>query len=142
MQRFVVRQKRAAARGPAPSRLPAQEATYLTLVVSATAAKQARITLMRIQEAIARTMHKLVKPEDRVWLAAGSGALVDLRTGVPGQDDPARGASWAAARTVPAEVLVELLVGARTPLKGGRLQAVRLRGARITGQLNLEAATL
>jgi adhesin HecA-like repeat protein len=91
---------------------------------------------------MARTMHKLVKPENWVWLAAGTGALVDLRTGVPDLDDPAGGASWGAARTVPAELLVELLVGARTPLRARRLQAVRVRGARITGRLNLEAATL
>jgi hypothetical protein len=66
--------------------------------------------------------------EQQVVAAAGTGKLVDLRAG--------------AARTVRAELLAELLVAARTPPGGGRLRAVRLRGARITGQLDLEAATL
>ena len=97
---------------------------------------------MHRRDAMARTILKLVKPKNLVWFAAGTGALVDLRARVPDLDDPATGATWDAARTVPAELLVELLVGARPPLKGGQLRAVRLRGARITGQLNLEAATL
>ena len=97
---------------------------------------------MRIRDAVTRAANKLIKPEHWVWLAAGTGALVDLRAGVPELDDPAGGAKWDAARTVRAELLVELLVGARTPLRGGRLRAVQLRGARITGWLNLEAVTL
>jgi hypothetical protein len=84
---------------------------------------------------------RLTEPEQQLVAATGTGRLVDLRAGVAELDDPANGASWDAARTVRAEVLAELMVGARTP-PGGRLWAVRLRGARITGQLDLEAATL
>jgi hypothetical protein len=97
---------------------------------------------MHRRDAMAHTMLKLIKPKNLVWFAAGTGALVDLRARVPDLDDPATGATWDAARTVPAELLAELLVGTRPPLRGGRLRAVRLRGARITGQLNLEATTL
>jgi hypothetical protein len=70
---------------------------------------------MRIRDTVARAVNKLIKPEHWVWFAAGTGGLVDLRAGVPELDDPAGGASWDAARTVRAELLVELLVGARTP---------------------------
>jgi hypothetical protein len=73
--------------------------------------------------------------------AAATGRLVDLRTGDSPSDDPAHGATWAAERTVRASVLVGLLTGLRTP-DGGRLRAVKLRGARITGVLDLEAAEL
>jgi hypothetical protein len=85
---------------------------------------------------------ELTEPEQQLVAAAGTGALVDLRGGVAEQDEPANGASWEPARTVRAEVLAELLVGTRTPAGGGRLRAVRLAGARITGRLDLEAATL
>jgi adhesin HecA-like repeat protein len=85
---------------------------------------------------------ELTAPEQQVVVAAGTGALVDLRAGVAEVDDPATGAAWDEARTVQADVLVELLIGVRTPPGDGRLRAVRLAGARITGRLDLEAATL
>jgi hypothetical protein len=84
----------------------------------------------------------LTEPEQQVVVAAGTGKLVDLRAHVAEQDDPASGASWDEGRTVRAEVLAELLVGARTPPGGKPLRVARLRGARITGQLDLEAATI
>lgn len=82
------------------------------------------------------------EPERQVLDAAGTGALVDLRTGDPELDDPADGANWGDARTVRAKLLAELLVGDRTPPGARRLREVRLQGARITGQLDLEAQTL
>jgi hypothetical protein len=81
----------------------------------------------------------LTEPEQQVRQAALTGRLTDLRTGIPEDDNPTQGATWAAARTVRAELLVELLT---TGPDGRRVRAVKLRGARITGALDLEAATL
>lgn len=72
------------------------------------------------------------EPEDvepRVLDAAATGALLDLRIG----DGTGRGAG----RVVRAGLLVDLLTGER-----GRPRAVKLRGARITGEFDLEAAEL
>lgn len=73
--------------------------------------------------------------------AAAAGTLIDLQAGDAQLDDPARGSTWDAARTVRASVLIDLLTGQQAP-KHGRIRALRLRGARITGPLDLEAATL
>src|SRR5258707_13203400 len=73
--------------------------------------------------------------------AAAVGALVDLQAGDAQLDDPAFGAAWDAARTVRASVLIDLLTGQQAP-KYGRIRALKLRGARITGPLDLQAATL
>ncbi|WP_433476212.1 hypothetical protein ACQPZP_03690 [Spirillospora sp. CA-142024] len=78
--------------------------------------------------------------DDELMHAAATGTLVDLRTGDPQRDDPARGAAWGPERVVRAEVLADLLTGRRVP--DGGLRAVKLRGARITGALDLEAAEL
>jgi hypothetical protein len=72
---------------------------------------------------------------EAIW----TGRLVDLRTRDAMADNPAQGAGWPAERTVPAALLAELLAtteGSRRP------RALRLAGARITGQLDLEAAEL
>ncbi|MCO5967418.1 translocation/assembly module TamB domain-containing protein [Actinoallomurus soli] len=74
----------------------------------------------------------------RLQQTAAAGTLLDLRTGDARQDDPARGTIWGAERSVHADVLIDLLTGQRTP-PGGRLRAVKLRGARITGSLDLSA---
>lgn len=68
-----------------------------------------------------------------------TGRLVDLRSGDATADDPAHGADWSHERTVPATLLAELLTstdGSRRP------RALQLEGARIVGQLNLEATEL
>lgn len=75
--------------------------------------------------------------ERRLPHAAARGALVDLSTGDARQDDPVHGATWGPERTVRAGALAELLTRAAD---GGRLRAVKVRGARITGDLDLEAA--
>jgi hypothetical protein len=79
--------------------------------------------------------------ERRLLHAAATGTLVDLRSGDARGDDPARGTAWGAERTVRAHVLIDLLTG-QQPRAGGRLRAVKLRGARVTGELDLEAAEL
>jgi hypothetical protein len=84
---------------------------------------------------------KLTELERRLWQAASAGAEVDLP---PAEHnlDPAGGASWNADRMVRAELLVKLLTGAFAPPETPRARAVKLCGARITGTLDLEAATL
>jgi hypothetical protein len=76
--------------------------------------------------------------EQQVRQAAETGRLVDLRARTPVLDEPARGATWGAARTVRAELLVELL----TRSGDEPCRAVELRGARIAGPLDLGGATL
>ncbi|HEY8480701.1 MAG TPA: hypothetical protein VIL71_12815, partial [Spirillospora sp.] len=78
----------------------------------------------------------LTPPERRLWEAFPKGESVDLSSGDPGYDDLAQADHWGPERTVRAEVLVALLVGAVEP-KPGQVPAVRLTGARITGSLNL-----
>lgn len=75
----------------------------------------------------------LTRTERRVWRAFDSGTRVTLGTDRPGRDDP--------ERTVRAEVLVTLL---RRPDDPGadRVAAVRLRGAYITGRIDLAGATV
>jgi len=69
--------------------------------------------------------------------AAGSGAVLDLSTGDPALDDPANGADWPGARTVPSDLVAQLVTG-----EAGKVRAVRLKGARLVGVLDLEAAVL
>jgi hypothetical protein len=77
--------------------------------------------------------------EDELRAAMLTGRLVDWRTGDATTDDPAHGAGWDAQRTVPGALLAELLAVAARP---HRPRALRLAGARIVGQLDLEAAEL
>lgn len=76
-----------------------------------------------------RDRHDLTATERRLWDAYPTGTVVDLGAGRPdGTDDP--------SRVVRAGVIAALLLGARerTP---GRVPAVRLNGARVTGCLNV-----
>jgi len=84
---------------------------------------------------------KLSDAERTLLDAVITGTLADLQIGDAELDNPAQAAAWGADRTVRAELLAELLTGERTP-QGGQLRAVKLRGARITGPLDLEARTL
>jgi hypothetical protein len=90
---------------------------------------------------MALSQSELTEPELRVRKAAETGQPVDLRVHTPEQDDPAKGATWTAARMVRAKLLVKLLTRAipahQTPPYG-----VKLRGARIIGALDLEGAIL
>lgn len=73
---------------------------------------------------------KLSAPERALWQAFPRGELVDLTR--------ARGVR---ARTVRAEVITALLLGA-APAEPGRVAAVRLDGALVTGPLNLGHAVI
>ena len=79
----------------------------------------------------------LTECEQALGRAVEAGELVDLRAGDAEVDDPASGAEWGRERTVGSDLLYELLTK-REPMP----RAVVLRGARISGGLNLEAATL
>ena len=83
----------------------------------------------------------LTSTERKVWQAAVTGTLVDLRVGDSQLDSAERWTEWETERTVRAEVIADLLLGgseaADTPVRG-----VRLQGARIAGELNLEATML
>jgi hypothetical protein len=74
--------------------------------------------------------------ERRVVQGAKGGLTVDVRVGDLIADDPARGASWDPARTVRAELLVQLLTLTHEH------QAIKLAGVRVSGLLDLEGVTL
>jgi hypothetical protein len=82
----------------------------------------------------------LTEPERHILQAADTGVLIDLSKG-ESDIDVARGNGWGADRTVRATLLAELLTGARRP-NNGSLRTLKIRGARIIGTLDLEAATL
>jgi hypothetical protein len=87
------------------------------------------------------TLPDLSKPERALWEAFPRGAWVDVRSGDPEQDDPGSAGSWGALRTVRGEVVTALLLGACEP-EPGRFPAVRLRGARIVGRIDLMGAVI
>lgn len=78
----------------------------------------------------------LTPVERRVWRAFPTGTPVDLRDGA---DDPGHGGGWGAGRTLRAWVLRKLLL---SPPVDGEIAALRVVGARITGVLNLQYATI
>ncbi|MFE2291772.1 oxidoreductase [Streptomyces sp. NPDC059452] len=87
------------------------------------------------------TYGELTATERALWDSFPEGRWVDLRTGVPEDDDPAGGARWGAERTVRAEVVAALLLGGNTELSGS-VASLRLAGARITGHLDLAGAEI
>ncbi|WP_329518767.1 hypothetical protein [Spirillospora sp. NBC_01491] len=79
---------------------------------------------------------ELSSPERRLWEAFPRGESVDLASADQGLNDPGGADRWGPERTVRAEVLVALLVGA-VAAEPGQVAAVRLSGARVVGPLNL-----
>jgi hypothetical protein len=71
--------------------------------------------------------------EKRVWDAFCDRTLADLGNGA---NDLAGASKWGEDRTVRGEVIAALLLGARRP-QAGRVPAVRLAGARITGAIDV-----
>jgi hypothetical protein len=93
----------------------------------------------------------LTEPE-RALVAAAAGTRWDVRVRDPQRDDVAASAAWRAERTIRADLLYEHeLLTATSPDSLGAtepnpsspspVRAVRVRGAKITGSLDLEAAT-
>jgi hypothetical protein len=77
---------------------------------------------------------------DEIRSRLRAGKPVDLRTGDPDQDDPARAQEWESDREIPAEVLVALLTSEVSGSADGRWLDVA--GARIVGAVDLRLATL
>ncbi|MQA85337.1 MAG: hypothetical protein GEV03_12100 [Streptosporangiales bacterium] len=81
-------------------------------------------------------LSELSDAERRLWEAYPAGAVVDLRAG---HDHGAGSATEKDPdKTVRAELIARLLLGARTP-EAGRNPGVRLVGARISGTLDLSS---
>ncbi|MFF0436511.1 oxidoreductase [Streptomyces sp. NPDC004327] len=79
----------------------------------------------------------LTGPERVMWRAYRVGRTCDLREGVAERDDPfAVREVWGEARSVRADVVALLLLDG-PPARAGRVAALKLRGVRITGVLNL-----
>src|SRR5260221_5482542 len=83
----------------------------------------------------------LTMSESKVWQAAATGILVDLRVGNPELDSPEKWAEWGAERTVRAEVIADLLIGDGEAVSV-KAPGVRLQGGRITDDLHLQGTTL
>ncbi|WP_442738364.1 hypothetical protein ACQUSN_21065 [Streptomyces pseudogriseolus] len=84
---------------------------------------------------------ELTPPERELWDAFPEGRQVDLRTGTPDEDRVADGGRWGPERTVRAEVVTALLLGANTG-QPGAVARLRLTGARISGRLDLAGAQI
>lgn len=84
---------------------------------------------------------RLSKPERELRSKFPRGEWLDLRSGDAEVDDPARADRWGPDRTIRADVITALLLGDYEPV-AGHFPAVRIRGARITGRLDLMGATV
>ena len=80
----------------------------------------------------------LTPAERRMWKAFPRGEVVDFRQS--SDEDPAHDSSWGPERTVRAEVVRALLLNGASD--DGEIAALRLTGARISGMLNLQYATV
>lgn len=79
----------------------------------------------------------LTGPEREMWRAFRVGRSCDLREGVAERDDPfAVREVWGPERSVRAEIVALLLLHG-PQARAGRVAALKLRGVRITGALNL-----
>jgi hypothetical protein len=83
---------------------------------------------------------KLADAEQKLFTAAFNGTFANLRTETASDDDPCQGESWGASRQISASLLIKLLTETHSGNKPPR--AVKLRGARITGLLDLEASAI
>ncbi|MFJ1968388.1 membrane-associated oxidoreductase [Streptomyces sp. NPDC087903] len=83
-------------------------------------------------------INDLTPAEERVWRAFTTGADVDFREGT--DEDAANGGGWGPERTVRAAVLRSLLLNG--PQQDGEIASLRVAGARVTGMLDLQYATI
>ncbi|MGP3917525.1 hypothetical protein [Nonomuraea sp. 10N515B] len=90
---------------------------------------------------------RLTEAERKLWNAFPTGDFVDLGPVTCASDSPAGenapkdGDTWGPERTIRAKVVSSLLLGAREA-GAGQVPAVRVRGARITGQIALLGGTI
>ncbi|HEY0537980.1 MAG TPA: hypothetical protein VGD53_06410 [Actinoallomurus sp.] len=87
------------------------------------------------------TADEPTEAESLLWRVFPSGRWADLRSGSPDADDVRGGSAWGPERTIRAETIRALLLGAGG-VEPGRYPAVRLCGARVTGRLDLMGATV
>ncbi|WP_405846077.1 membrane-associated oxidoreductase [Streptomyces sp. NBC_01518] len=83
-------------------------------------------------------INDLTPAEEQVWRAFPLGESVDFRTA--DDEDVALGDDWGPERSVRAEVLRALLLNG--PQEPGEIASLNLAGARITGRLDLQYATI
>jgi hypothetical protein len=83
----------------------------------------------------------LSETEQLLWEAFPRGAWADLRGPGSGLSDLDNAGSWGQDRVIRAEVIRALLLGAAEAERGS-VPGVRLRGARVTGRLDLTSATV
>ncbi|MFG1705633.1 hypothetical protein ACFLIM_20795 [Nonomuraea sp. M3C6] len=90
---------------------------------------------------------RLTEAEQRLWNAFPTGETLELgpvKTGgrrTAAENAPTDGHTWGPERSIRAKVIAWLLLGARDAGTGS-VPAVRLRGARITGQLAITGGTI
>ncbi|SEG73158.1 hypothetical protein SAMN05444920_10458 [Nonomuraea solani] len=90
---------------------------------------------------------RLTEAERKLWNAFPTGETVELgpfEIGTcrkAGANAPTDGDTWGPERSIRAEVIASLLLGARE-VNGGSVPSVRLRGARITGRLVIAGGTI
>ncbi|RZB16835.1 membrane-associated oxidoreductase [Streptomyces sp. F001] len=80
----------------------------------------------------------LTPAELRVWRAFATGETVDFRGAE--DEDAARGGDWRPERTIRAAVLQSLLLNG--PEEQGKIAALKVAGARITGELDVRYGTV
>ncbi|MFV0132670.1 membrane-associated oxidoreductase [Streptomyces sp. HMX87] len=83
-------------------------------------------------------INDLTPAEARVWRAFATGEAVDFRS--TDEEDAAAGRAWGPERTVRAAVLRRLLLAG--PQRDGETASLKVAGARITGALELQYATV
>ncbi|MFD7440404.1 oxidoreductase [Streptomyces sp. NPDC059909] len=83
----------------------------------------------------------LTTAEHTMWTSFESGRTCDLRDRDPLLNDPFSGGAWGPERSVRADVIAMLLLSG-PPARPGRVCALKLRGAFITGKLSLAGGTI
>ncbi len=83
----------------------------------------------------------LTDAEQRLIAAAAAGEVADYSTGESDHDDPAQGATWGAERRLRADVVRRLCLELE-PDWPVDPKGVRVRGAKIAGDLDLDSATV
>ncbi|MGG8408302.1 oxidoreductase [Streptomyces sp. 12297] len=76
-----------------------------------------------------------------MWRAFRTGAVCDLSAHAADRDDPMADRAWGPERSVRAEVIARLLLSGPAAVPG-RVASLKVRGARITGRLELSGGTV